>query len=99
MTEKSSTINRRLRQQIAKPRSIIGHATVPVDLLIDAVEDLVRLQYIAGVVAESEPDLAAAYSLCNGTSLPMDMQPMRERVLRTLDALRKLPQVLSEDEA
>jgi hypothetical protein len=38
-------------------------------------------------LTEAEPDLAAAYLLCNGTPLPMDM---RKRVLRTLDRLRRM---------
>ena len=49
-----------------------------------------RAESLRAVIVAAEPDLAAAYSLINGSPLPMDMQPMRARVLRTLDRVLAL---------
>lgn len=35
-----------LRQQIDKPRSLIGYATVPISLLEDAINEIAGLQHL-----------------------------------------------------
>ena len=72
------------------PSELFGKALVPIERETVAAL-LAEVRRLLPLTTALEPnELAAIRHLVNGTSLPMEMQPARERWVRKLDVLATL---------